>query len=201
MPLDPQKGSKELETSSWTENRVSTSSKVTEFDQYLDGINEAALADYVFNGRQYSELARDDDYYLYHLGVSSNTSQGSAALSRFPDKADSKTHSDADPKGCYIVEVRINRRTKSKTLQQRMSGSSSLPHLKTTLAIVLVQPDTNDHVGGEFIKHSFRLSPTGDVVYKIEVKFGRNRNGPFGGLERTEIRYVCIFLKYSVLKG
>ncbi|KAK3174199.1 hypothetical protein OEA41_001443 [Lepraria neglecta] len=80
MPLDPQKGSKELETSSWTENQVPKSSKVT-------------------------------------------------------------------------------------------------------------PPDTKDHVSGEFVKDSFRLSPTGDIVNKIEVKFGRNCNGPFGGLERTDVPY------------
>lgn len=63
-----------------------------------------------------------------------------------------------------------------------MSGSSSLPHLKTTLAIVLIQPDTKYNVDiGNLIKDSLCLSPTGDVLNKVEVKLGKNRNGTLSG--------------------
>lgn len=76
------------------------------------------------------------------------------------------------PQGCHTVEIRINKHTESKLLQDRISGSQSLPNLKTILAIIPVQPKIKDIVSADYLQDSFRMNPTANILNKIEIKAG-----------------------------
>ena len=148
------------------------------FDEWLKSIPACDLELYVFTDAAKIVDFGSEDFRLVNRGVS-QISYGSptSRCQLLQTRTDNTVFqlSTGEPVGCYMIEARVNTKTKDKQLLKmfRNRGSASLATDPSLLAFALFPKSMDGHCLGQDVKQALKESPVlgESVVNKVHVQW------------------------------